>query len=216
MKCYTVDTLKAAFLNEESLLLLDTRGEQSFTQGFIPTSLFLGWGASFSNYASQLLLSNKKIILITEKGKEKEIAKALQILGLPSVLEGYLEGGFEGWKNAGEPIDMIIDIEPDELAMDLPFDNKLVVLDVRMPEELETGAIKNAVNIPVTDLLDPAMLASFDENDALYIHCSCGYRSVIAASVFKQQGYHNLRNVLGGFNAIKNAESLKQYLMNVK
>ncbi|MEI8280208.1 MAG: rhodanese-like domain-containing protein, partial [Bacteroidota bacterium] len=41
-----------------------------------------------------------------------------------------------------------------------------------------------------------------DENN-LYIHCAGGYRSVIAASLLKRQGIHNLRNVLGGFGKIK-------------
>jgi 3-mercaptopyruvate sulfurtransferase SseA len=45
-------------------------------------------------------------------------------VGIDNVL-GYLEGGFEAWRDAGEEIDLIIDIEPDELAMDIPHDSKL-------------------------------------------------------------------------------------------
>ena len=37
----------------------------------------------------------------------------------------------------------------------------------------------------------------------VYIHCAGGYRSVIAASLFKRQGFHNLRNILGGWQAIE-------------
>jgi len=42
----------------------------------------------------------------------------------------------------------------------------------------------------------------------LYIHWGGGYRSVIAASLFKRQGIHNLRNVLGGWNKIKNLKKV--------
>ena len=43
----------------------------------------------------------------------------------------------------------------------------------------------------------------FEDDQNLYIHCAGGYRSVIAASMMKKEGIHNLRNVLGGWNSIK-------------
>jgi len=52
-------------------------------------------------------------------------------------------------------------------------------------------------------------LAQFEENQNLYVHCAGGYRSVIAASLFKKHGYHNLRNVLGGWGKIKEQEKVK-------
>jgi hypothetical protein len=39
-----------------------------------------------------------------------------------------LNGGFEAWKKAGEEIDLIIDIEPDELLMDIPLMKILLYL----------------------------------------------------------------------------------------
>jgi rhodanese-related sulfurtransferase len=45
-------------------------------------------------------------------------------------------------------------------------------------------------------------MANFDDNQNIYIHCLGGYRSVIASSLIKRQGIHNIRNVLGGFKAI--------------
>jgi rhodanese-related sulfurtransferase len=41
------------------------------------------------------------------------------------------------------------------------------------------------------------------------VHCAGGYRSVIAASLLKRQGVHNLRNILGGWNSIKEQEKVK-------
>jgi hydroxyacylglutathione hydrolase len=34
------------------------------------------------------------------------------------------------------------------------------------------------------------------------VHCAGGYRSVIAASIIKARGFHNVVNVLGGYDAI--------------
>jgi rhodanese-related sulfurtransferase len=52
-------------------------------------------------------------------------------------------------------------------------------------------------------MTDPALLAQFEDDQNLYIHCAGGYRSVIAASLMKKEGIHNLRNVLGGWNSIR-------------
>ena len=109
---------------------------------------------------------------------------------------------------AGEKIDMIISIEPDELAMDLPHDNHLVVVDVRRETEFADGHVKNAINLPLGEMTDIAQLAQFEDNQNLYVHCAGGYRSVIAASLLKRQGTHNLRNVLGGWAKIKEQKGI--------
>jgi rhodanese-related sulfurtransferase len=146
--------------------------------------------------------------MVTEPGREKESVVRLARVGFDKI-SGYLEGGFDTWKNAGEEIDMIINVEPDELAMDMPFDDNLVVVDVRKPTEFAEGHLNKAVNLPLNDLTDPGSMANINEEDNLYIHCGGGYRSVIAASLYKRQGIHNLRNVSGGWNKIKNLEKVE-------
>ena len=112
-------------------------------------------------------------------------------------------------ETAGETIDMIIDVEADELAMDIPFDDNLIVVDVRRETEFGDGHISGAVNIPLDEITDPASLANFEDNHNIYIHCATGYRSVIAASLFKKQGIHNIRNVVGGWAMIKDLKKIK-------
>ena len=46
-------------------------------------------------------------------------------------------------------------------------------------------------------------LAAFSKEEPNYIHCAGGYRSMIATSILKARGYHNLVEVAGGFSAIK-------------
>jgi rhodanese-related sulfurtransferase len=124
-------------------------------------------------------------------------------------MEGYLQGGFEAWKNAGEKIDLIIEVEADELMMDIPFDPNLTIVDVRREAEFADGHLPEALNLPLSDMTDIAELAQFEDNQNLYVHCAGGYRSVIAASLLKRQGVHNLRNVSGGWNKIKEQEKVK-------
>jgi rhodanese-related sulfurtransferase len=93
--------------------------------------------------------------------------------------------------------------------MDLPFDEKLVVVDVRRETEFADGHIKDAVNLPLNDLIDPGNMANFEEHHNLYLHCAGGYRSIIAASLLKRQGLHNIRNVQGGWDKIKEQKNIE-------
>jgi hydroxyacylglutathione hydrolase len=187
---------------DKELIILDTRPADTFMDGFIPDSIFIGLEGRFAEWAGTLLPFDTDILLVTEPGKEKESLIRLTRVGFERNI-GFLEGGFEAWKKAGGPIDLVINVEPDELAMDIPFDDHLVVVDVRKPSEFEKGHVNDAVNLPLNDMKDPVSMANLEETDNLYVHCGGGYRSVIAASLMKRQGFHNLRNVSGGMEKIK-------------
>jgi len=52
-------------------------------------------------------------------------------------------------------------------------------------------------------------MVEFDDTDNINIHCASGYRSVIACSLFKRQGIHNLHNIIGGWSEIKKLKGLE-------
>jgi hydroxyacylglutathione hydrolase len=189
-------------LMNDKTIILDTRNAKNFTQGFVPGSVSIGLEGRFAEWAGSLLSFKDPMLLVTEQGKEKETIVRLARVGFDKVI-GYLDGGFDAWENAGEKTDMIIDVEPDELMMDIPHDKNLVVLDVRRLTEFGDGHLKNAVNLPLNDMNDPATMSDIEDEQNLYVHCAGGYRSVIASSLLKKQGFHNLRNVLGGWDKIK-------------
>ena len=196
------------WIKDEEAILLDTRSSQVFVAGFVPGSISIGLDGRFAEWAGSLLPFDKPIVLVTAPGEEKESVIRLARVGFDKV-KGYLEGGFPAWQHAGEPIDMIIDVLPDELAMDIPFDENLLVVDVRKETEFADGHIKDAVNIPLQDLADPGSMATLEERFNLYVHCGGGYRSIIAASLLKRQGLHNLRNVTGGWKMIKDQKGIE-------
>jgi hydroxyacylglutathione hydrolase len=189
-------------------IVLDTRHAAIFTNGFVPGSIFIGLEGRFAEWAGSLLPFDLPILLVTEPGKEEETVIRLSRVGFDK-MQGYLKGGFEAWKNAGEKIDLIIDVEADELIMDIPHDENLKVVDVRKETEFADGHLENAINLPLLEMTDIAELAQFEDHENLYVHCAGGYRSVIAASLLKRQGVHNLRNVLGGWSKIKLEEKAK-------
>lgn len=188
---------------KEDVVVLDTRKAVEFTQGFIPGSIFIGLEGRFAEWAGSILPFHQRMILVTEHGKEEETIIRLARVGFDKV-EGYLKDGFEEWKNAGEKIDLIIDVEVDEMAMDILYDPNIVVVDVRREAEFADGHVKQAINLPLAEMTDVAQMAIFEDNQNLYVHCGGGYRSVIASSLMKRQGIHNIRNVVGGWGKIKN------------
>ena len=206
LKALSIEDVKKAMT--EAAVILDTRNEEIFTLGFIPGSVSIGLEGRFAEWAGSLLSFDEPMILVTEAGKEKESIIRLARVGFSKVI-GYVDGGFEAWKNSGEEFDMIINVEADELAMDIPFDDNLVVLDVRKPTEFAEGHVKEAINIPLEDMTDPANLATLEEEQNIYVHCQSGYRSIIASSLLKRQGIHNIRNIVGGFNKISEQASIK-------
>lgn len=203
MKPLSVDEFKKQL--DENTIVLDTRNATEFTQGFVPGSISIGLEGRFAEWAGSLLPFTAPIVLVTEPGKEKESIVRLARVGFDK-MKGYLDGGYDAWKNAGEGVDMIVDVEADELMMDIPHDKNLVVVDVRRETEFADGHLKNAMNMPLHEMTDPGIMAGFEEKQNLYVHCAGGYRSVIAASLLKRQGIHNLRNVIGGWGKIKEQE----------
>ncbi|MGN6194858.1 MAG: MBL fold metallo-hydrolase [Ginsengibacter sp.] len=192
---------------DEGCIILDTREGAEFTNGFIPGSISIGLDGRFAEWAGSLLSFDQPMVLVTPEGKEEETLVRLARVGFDKV-EGYLKGGFEAWKNANEKIDLIINVEADELAMDIPFDEKLTIVDVRKFSEFADGHVKDAINIPLGEMKDVAQIAQLEEDQNLYVHCASGYRSVIASSLLKRQGYHNLRNVIGGWKKIKEEKNI--------
>lgn len=204
-----LDPAKVKTLSKETdAIILDTRPGAVFMDGFVPGSIFIGLEGRFAEWAGSLLPFHQPLIIVAEAGKEEESVLRLARVGFDQFL-GFLKGGFEAWKDAGNTVDMVINIEADEFAMDIPFDENMVIMDVRKEMEYADGHVKDAVNVPLDTMMDLATLAQVEENDNVYLHCASGYRSVIAASLMKRQGIHNIRNIAGGYKAIKEVEKIE-------
>ena len=201
----TVSDLKSQ-LENEPLTLIDVRAGNSFLEGFIPGSISAGQSAKYDKWIMEHLVSGP-IVLVADAGGEDLALKRFQKLGSSGEIK-ILEGGFDAWKNAALPIDMVIDVEADELALDMPHDPNLQLIDLRGEEEYEAAHVTRAQHIPLAELTDLATIANFEEGQQLYLYCGGGQRSLLAASLFKRQGLHNLRVVTGGFEGILREKSI--------
>ncbi len=188
--------------NKYGALILDVRPQFDFVKGFIPQSIFIGLNGTFAPWVGALVKNTElPILLVTPKGKEEETITRLARVGFDNVL-GYLKGGFKSWKKAKKEIDTLQSVSA--LFLEKEIEKGAIVFDVRKPSEYDTEHMKNVKNTPLNYLND--YIGMFPNNEKFYIHCAGGYRSVIAASILKSRGYHNVIDVDGGYNAIKETE----------
>jgi len=185
--------------NETGAIVLDVRHQDDFAKGHVPRSIFIGLGGSFAPWVGALIADVKQpILLVAPKGKEEETITRLSRVGFDGTL-GYLEGEIEAWKSAGKEIDTVKSIDADEFKQRLS--EKAPVFDVRKETEYAAEHVRDAMLTPLDFINDH--LSEFPEKETFYVHCAGGYRSMIAASILKSRGIHNLVDVAGGFKAIK-------------
>ncbi|NNE78115.1 MAG: MBL fold metallo-hydrolase [Pricia sp.] len=189
-----------AAANETGAIVLDVRHQDDFAKGHIPRSIFIGLNGDFAPWVGALIADVKQpILLVAPKGSEEEAVTRLSRVGFDNTL-GYLEGGFEAWKKAAMEYDVVSQITAEGLKEVLEEEEALV-FDVRKDSEYVSEHVLVANNTPLDYLNEH--LAEFPENKFFYLHCAGGYRSMIASSILKSRGIHNLIDVVGGFDALK-------------
>ena len=187
-------------LNKNNAIIIDVRHQEDFSKEHIPNSIFIGIDGSFAPWVGAIIGDvTQPILLVTPRGREEETVMRLARVGFDNSL-GYLKGGIEGWKKIGKPTDSVKAIDASELKK-ISEKKELNIFDVRKPEEFISEHIPNSQNIPL-DFINEK-IGNFPKRANFYIHCAGGYRSMIAASIIKSKGIHNLIDVKGGFGSIK-------------
>ncbi|MBE7686947.1 rhodanese-like domain-containing protein [Tenacibaculum finnmarkense] len=185
--------------NTTDAIILDVRHQSEFIKGFIPKSIFIGLGGTFAPWVGALIKDVKQpILLVTPEGEEETAITRLSRVGFDNVL-GYLEGSFNAWKTSGKEIDTLRSVSAD--VLEDAISKKALVFDARKPGEYAKEHIVDVPSTPLDFLNDH--IEEFPKTEDFYVHCAGGYRSVIAASILKARGYHNVIDVSGGFAAIR-------------
>lgn len=204
---YDLETFEMV-ANKIDTVILDVRHQDDFAKGHVPRSIFIGIDGDFAPWVGALIPDIKQpLLLITPLGREEESIIRLARVGYDNTL-GYLDGGFDSWKNDGREYDTVNSVSATTLEEILDEaeqeKQKVGIFDVRKDFEYEKEHVVDVHSTPLDTINDH--LAEFPKEEEFYLHCAGGYRSMIAASILKARGYHNLVNVAGGFNAIKKTE----------
>ncbi|WP_367916325.1 rhodanese-like domain-containing protein [Leadbetterella sp. DM7] len=194
------DAFEAA-ANETGALILDTRDPQDFARGFIPNSINIGIDGSFAPWVGALITDiRQEILLVTDPGREEEVVTRLARVGYDHTA-GYLQGGFDAWKEAGKETDTIRSVSAEDLNGIQKQNPGINILDVRKQNEFQSEHIANAENMPLDYINEH--FGELDREKEYYIHCAGGYRSMIFASILKSRGFEKVTDIRGGFKAIR-------------
>lgn len=197
LQALSARAFKAAWEGNNALVI-DTRHQDKFVEGFIPGSIFIGIDDNFAPWVGALIPDLKQpILFIAEKGRENEVVTRLARVGYDNAI-GYLEGGLDAWKTAEEELDTLESVTAETVAK--MYKKGIQLLDVRRESEYKAQHIEGAKNFPL-DFIN-RNISQLSPNDQYYMYCAGGYRSVIAASILKASGFDKLINIKGGFKAL--------------
>ena len=184
--------------NETHALILDTRDPEVFAKGFIPNSINIGIDSNFAMWVGEMIADIKQeILIVAEPGREEEAIIRLSRVGYDHAI-GFLNGGFNAWKDAAKEVDTVNRISAETFAS--KYDSKPLVFDVRKKSEFDSEHVVDAINIPLNEINNH--LAEFPKDKPFILHCAGGYRSMIAASILKSRGWEDFVDVEGGMSAI--------------
>jgi len=113
-----------------------------------------------------------------------------------------LHSGERGRGEGGEPTTMsqnTFEISVTDYKKRVDNGDKLFLLDVRNPPEYDICRIPGSTLIPLPEL--PQRVGELDKTKEIIVHCKSGMRSAKAVQFLRQQGFQNLKNLVGGILA---------------
>ena len=186
---------------QQGVVVLDTRSAVDFADGFVPGSINIGLGGDFAVWAGTLLSPKTPLLLVAEPGKEGEAIERLLRIGYDHI-SGYLQGGIHAWLADNRKMDSIPTIDSQDIERMIDEDS-YYLLDVRNRREVAKDRIAGSMHVPLTELAERSKSLSLSKDTKWLIYCAGGYRSMIAASYLKHEGFTSVANVKGGITHVR-------------
>ena len=187
-------------IDKKTGVLVDTRTMLAFGGGHIPGAFNIAGSPILSIWAGWMLDPNEPILLVLENENDLVEIVRLFIRTGYTKFAGYLVGGMKAWDAAGFPLEKIGQMSVHELN---ERKSSLQVLDVRSPGEWKRGHVPGARHIFLPELTK--RVGELDRAKPTAVYCGSGYRASIATSILKSEGFNELWNVPGSWEAWKKA-----------
>ena len=182
----------------DGAVLVDGRNPEEFALGHLRGAVNIGLEGRYAEFAGSVIKPDVDIVLFAEPGQELEGKNRLARIGFDRVVGCVTDperAMFEHQQDV-QVASRLTTAAFGERAANVP---DLQIVDVRNPGEAEAGMIPGAVNIPVGQL--PDRLGELDPARPTVVYCAGGYRSSVAASLLRRNGFADVSDILGGFNA---------------
>ncbi len=194
-----LDAVLAA--RDRGALLIDTRDQSAFSGGHLAGSVNIALDGRFAEYAGSVARPGDELLLISEPGTELEARTRLARIGFDSVV-GYLSDPYGEMASNPDVVERSSRLTAEEFLARRDDLADLTVIDVRNPGETEAGTLEGAITVPVARLRDEIDVLSDHKESPVVAICAGGYRSSIAASLLRANGFTDVSDLLGGYGAL--------------
>lgn len=186
-------------LSKQLYTIIDLRDPDLFSTAYIPGSINLVLNNNFKEVAEHFIQKDQAIIVVADEGKEEQSIELLKKLKYSNI-KGYLNNGISTWLLKDKPIDLVISIDDEELALEIKYGD-LVYYDIRSKEDFKISHIKSSKNISTDELI--ADIDLIDDLKTTCIYSADGCESMSLISYFKTHKKHNFYHIKAGFYGIK-------------
>lgn len=172
-------------------LVIDLRAAADYARAHVRGTISVpATSLNFSTYVGWIVQYDQPLFLIVpDIGQAQTLIRALQAIGVDQIV------GLFGPDVLERVSDTLPLITAKELAQRLPR-NGIAIIDVRGASEFNERHIVGAKHIPLGYL--PDHLAEVPSNYTVVVQCASGYRSQIAASLLRRQGFDNILDLVDG------------------
>lgn len=184
---------------EPGVTTIDTRSITSYGGGHVPGSINIADRSEMSAWVGQMFNLEQRLLLIVDDDEDVERVQRLILRTGHSHFAGYLAGGMKAWETAGLPLESLEQMSVHELRENQQNRSRMTILDVRSPDEWNSGHIPGAVHHFVGDMRE--RISGLDKDKRYATYCASGYRASIASSLMKSRGFENISNVPGSWDA---------------
>ncbi|HSM65557.1 MAG TPA: MBL fold metallo-hydrolase [Ilumatobacteraceae bacterium] len=179
-------------------VLLDGRTPEEFGHGHLRGSINVGLEGRYAEFAGSVVPNDVDIVLVVEPGFELEARNRLGRIGFDRVV-GHIADPLAVMAAHPERTERASRLTVREFEQRRSELDGVQIVDIRNPGEIALGSVPGAVDIPVGQL--PARLGELDASAPTVVYCAGGYRSSVAASLLRANGFTDVSDLLGGFGA---------------
>jgi hydroxyacylglutathione hydrolase len=181
----------------DGAVIHDARPAADFTGGHIRGAISVPADGRMAETAGMVLRPEQRIVVMAPEGQEQDVALRLARIGFDNTVgyvadpEGYLLSRQDQVGRASR-----LTVAAAASALD---GGEIQVVDIRNPGETVGGVIPGARTIPLPEL--PRRLEELDRDRPVVLYCAGGWRSSVGASLLRANGFTDVSDLLGGFNA---------------
>jgi glyoxylase-like metal-dependent hydrolase (beta-lactamase superfamily II)/rhodanese-related sulfurtransferase len=179
-------------------MLIDGRNPEEFAQGHLRGAINVGLEGRYAEFAGSVIPADVDIVLITEPGQELEGKNRLARIGFDRVI-GYVAEPYRVMFRHRDEVAIASRLTAPAFEERRAAMPDLQVIDVRGPGEVAQGTIPGASEIPVGQLRH--RVGELDRELPTVVYCAGGYRSSVAASVLRHEGFADVSDIIGGYAA---------------